>query len=319
MNKRILVLGGTQFVGRNLVEGLLANTKHDITLLNRGSKQPFGNKVETLIADRKDRAGCQKVLSGKEFDIIYDVSGYTADDSRFIVEAVNGFTGVYIYISTAAVYLSQSNLPIREDSEVGSHKIWGEYGRNKVEAENYLLKESDTQGFELVVIRPSYLYGKYNHIPRERFVFERLMNNLPIFLPGGGSAVTQFGHIFDLSKLLVSLAGKQNIRGVFNVSTKELTSLRGFVEAASRACKKKPIIIDVDLTDFVGISDRDVFPFDNVTYYTDISKAQDVLGYAPEISILDGLKMEFSRADFDSKPILLPKEQELKHFCGNKY
>ncbi|MCP9910357.1 NAD-dependent epimerase/dehydratase family protein, partial [Cyanobium sp. BA20m-p-22] len=79
----ILVMGGTRFVGKPLVERLLAQG-HSLTLFTRG-RNPLPAGVEHLAGDRSTPEGLQP-LAGRRFDVIVDSSGRTVEDSRAVVE-----------------------------------------------------------------------------------------------------------------------------------------------------------------------------------------------------------------------------------------
>ena len=80
---KILVMGGTRFVGRPLVE-LLREAGHELTLFTRG-RQPLPEGVEHLVGDRAEESGLA-LLEGRRFDVIVDSSGRSQEDSRRVVE-----------------------------------------------------------------------------------------------------------------------------------------------------------------------------------------------------------------------------------------
>src|SRR5690349_6193665 len=106
---RILVIGGTQFIGRHLVETLLA-AGHRVTLLHRKYRRLFAGRVQQLLADRGSEAALPKVLKGKRFDAVFDnaydwVNGTTAVQVGAMAEAC-AHPGLrrYIFTSSVAVY-----------------------------------------------------------------------------------------------------------------------------------------------------------------------------------------------------------------------
>ena len=103
-----LVLGGSVFVGRRLVEMLVAGG-HQVTVLNRGrtpSELPGG--VQHLVADRTDRQSMRAALDARTWDAIFDVSGFVmaagGSDVDDLLDLVDGSVGHYVYVSSIMAY-----------------------------------------------------------------------------------------------------------------------------------------------------------------------------------------------------------------------
>ena len=101
---KVLVLGGTGFIGRRLVNNLISSGK-DVTLATSGiSPNPFGDRVFMLVADRFSKESMNNAFSGDNyFDVVFDTVGYRSLDLRNSLEALNRKCGKYVYISSAAV------------------------------------------------------------------------------------------------------------------------------------------------------------------------------------------------------------------------
>ena len=111
---RILVLGGTQFLGRHTVDAALARD-HDVTMFNRGQTRPdLFPEVEKL---RGDRDGDLDSVRGRDFDAVVDTSGYVPRIVRETIEAL-GDVGHYTFVSSISVYADVSTPPT-ESSPVG--------------------------------------------------------------------------------------------------------------------------------------------------------------------------------------------------------
>src|SRR6266700_7445087 len=107
---RILVLGGTQFVGRQVVDAALERG-HDVTLFNRGQTRPeLFSGVEKL---RGDRDGDLAALEGRAFDAVVDTSGYVPRIVRMTLDAL-GDIGHYTFVSSLAVYADFATPPTEE-------------------------------------------------------------------------------------------------------------------------------------------------------------------------------------------------------------
>src|SRR4051812_22616540 len=107
----VLVMGGTRFVGYHLVWRLLAGG-HRVTLVNRGTLgDPFGARVERLVADRTT-ADLGALLGERRFDAAVDFAAYHPGDVRQVLAALGGGrVGHYVFISTGQVYLVREPRP----------------------------------------------------------------------------------------------------------------------------------------------------------------------------------------------------------------
>lgn len=104
MNKRILVLGGTRYVGKRLVQ-LLLDRGDSVTVGTRGRHAvPFTGDVTFLKLDRFDRDSMQSALARGEWDVVYDQQCYSPEDAAITVEILKERVGRYVLCSTAAVY-----------------------------------------------------------------------------------------------------------------------------------------------------------------------------------------------------------------------
>ncbi|CAM3492324.1 hypothetical protein GCM10009865_18670 [Aeromicrobium ponti] len=124
----ILVLGGTQFFGKKLVEKLLLEGKK-VTIATRGlTKDPFGDKVERLIIDRENIKSQRAAFSGRKWNVVYDQSCFSPQEAKATAEALDGKVAHYIFTSSMAVYdfgtlhkegiLSRNNFLLHIDQEM---------------------------------------------------------------------------------------------------------------------------------------------------------------------------------------------------------
>src|SRR5918992_4706996 len=104
---RVLVIGGTLFIGRALVEQLLERGD-EVVIMHRGKATPFGDRVGEIRADRNDVAAVRKALSNTKFDVVYDnvydwERGTTGEQVRAAAEAAAGLRR-YVFTSSIAAY-----------------------------------------------------------------------------------------------------------------------------------------------------------------------------------------------------------------------
>lgn len=280
---KILIIGGSYFIGWNLVLELSKNPTNTIYVLNRGTRaRNYPQGVILLKADRENYSELVQALGNLTFDIVYDISCYNSQSAQTMISALQGKVKRYIYLSTAAVYLKSDIFPIKETFPVGKHHIWGKYGGNKLNAE-YAIQDSK---FDFTIIRPSYVYGPYNYVPRETYLFEKLSSKKVISIPGDGKAVIQLGHVSDLVNALVQVpATEQTINQIYNISTSEYITLNGLVMLAAEVVQHEA---RYKYTKTTGD-----FPFDNESYFTDSSKAKKDFGYTETFMLKQGLTQAF--------------------------
>lgn len=110
----ILILGGTQFIGRHIVEVCLT-AGHKISILTRGKTvDELPAQVERLRGDRNKGSSGLEVLRGRCWDACVDVSGYTPQQVRASAELLRKSVKYYVFISAVSVYGDPDSRPVRE-------------------------------------------------------------------------------------------------------------------------------------------------------------------------------------------------------------
>src|SRR5579859_553763 len=137
---RVLVIGGTLFIGKALVKRLLA-AGHEVTILHRKAEHPFGRKVKSVIADRNDSASVRTALAGQRFQAVYDIAydwerGTTPAQVEATAKVVPGDLSRYIFMSSVAAY--GDGLNHSEDDPLASDRHPDPYVRNKAASERAL-------------------------------------------------------------------------------------------------------------------------------------------------------------------------------------
>jgi nucleoside-diphosphate-sugar epimerase len=202
MAMRVLIMGGTRFIGVYLTQLLVAQG-HEVVLFNRGNKP---SSVAVIQGDRTDAAQLAK-LSGEEFDAVFDNNGRELSDTQPLVEMFKGRVQHFVYVSSAGVYLKSDQMPHREGDATdpkSRHK-------GKAETEAYLAGS----GVPFTSIRPVYIYGPQNYNDLESWFFDRIVHDRPIPIPGNGMHTTQFGHVADLAAAMAAGWGMSGRSGRF--------------------------------------------------------------------------------------------------------
>lgn len=294
MNKHVLIIGGSNYIGWELLSKL---SEYELIVVNRGNKdRVYPENVKHIVSDRSSLAENYKSVI-ESSDAVIDMCAYSSEDIKSTIK-ITKHVEQYVLISSAAVYLESEIFPISENFEKGKHNTWGEYGYGKLKAENTLI-DNINNNCSYTIVRPSYVYGNSNPIHRERFLYERIRYEDEVLIPRGGDAIIQLGHVDDLTEFLKKLMfNKKSYNEIFNYSSEEYIKLTGLVTLASELLGKEANTKFVDTKKF-NISDREIFPFDNQTYFTDITRAKELIGMCPKINLREGLQKAF--LEYDSK------------------
>ena len=231
---KILIIGGTRFIGRHLVPELM-EAGHQLTLLNRGSSpiDESETRLTQLIGDRNDLSSLKAKLADEKFDAIIDMILYNGEQAKDAVQACLGNTKHYIMLSTRSVYASNVGSPILENDALETRPEVS-YGFLKAEAENVLIEAHKTKGFPATILRLPAIYGEYDYQIRERYFIRRLLEKRPhILLPDGGAGVNQREYAGNIAAQVAFLLTKpESIGEVYNAGHGKVQNYRALVEDA---------------------------------------------------------------------------------------
>jgi 2'-hydroxyisoflavone reductase len=215
---RILIIGGTRFLGRHLVETALAR-QHEVTLFNRGKSNPdLFPQLETILGDREKDVN---KLQGRIWDTVIDVSGYVPRIVSLSAEILKPSVSRYVFISTISVYADFKKIGIDETYPVGKledesvEEITGEtYGPLKALCEQAV---QEIYGERALIIRPGLIVGP--HDPTDRFTYwpVRVARGGDVLAPQKPGAATQIIDVRDLSDFTLKLV-EENASGIYTAT-----------------------------------------------------------------------------------------------------
>jgi nucleoside-diphosphate-sugar epimerase len=289
-HKRTLVLGGSVFVGRHLVEELLRQG-HEVTVLNRGlTPSELPAAVQRLTCDRKDHDAVRRALADARFDAVFDVSAYAPEDVSITVEVLRDRVEQYVFTSSVAVYAHSDYAPIDEEFDLDRRPQANPYTAGKVRCEDILMAAQRDHGFPVTVIRPTYLYGPHNSLHMREFsFFLRLQQGRKIIVPGNGSVLFQTGHVDDLARAFAAVLGKTDVIGqAYNVTAEKAITALGYVKTLGRIVGREPDILFVDLERMRAMK-VPIWPYDwRQSRVLSIEKAKRDLGWEPSFDFESG-------------------------------
>jgi 2'-hydroxyisoflavone reductase len=222
---RLLVLGGTKFLGRAAVEAALERG-HQVTLFNRGETNPeLFPEAEKL---RGDRNGDLSALAGREWDAVLDPTGYVPRVVRASAELLRGSVGHYVFVSSISVYdelgtpgFDESGRTVTlDDPGTEDYLTVGPvntYGGLKALCEEVVREVFPTTHAN---VRPGLIVGP--HDPSGRFTYWplRLAGGGEVLAPGDPARQVQFIDVRDLADWIVRVAEQQTV-GTFNATGPE--------------------------------------------------------------------------------------------------
>ncbi|MFW5914086.1 MAG: NAD-dependent epimerase/dehydratase family protein [Bacillota bacterium] len=278
--ERVLVMGGSYFIGRHVVNTL----KHDYALhvLNRGSRPLNDPEVRELRSDRNEPTAMKKVLDGKTFEHVIDLSCFTETQARILIKSLDmDSIKSFVFISTSAVYdIHKATPPFKEGDPVGGESPFKQYAKDKIEAENYLKSVMDPS--KLVIYRPPYIYGENNYVPRERLFFYLIEEELPIYVPRSNNRI-QFNYAGDLAKDIESAVKGEVPGGTYNVGDPDAVTFTEFIHRTAKQVGKEPWIQFVD-SSRLDIPLMHYFPFFD---YDNILSVDKLHAQVSHVTVMD--------------------------------
>jgi 2'-hydroxyisoflavone reductase len=212
---RLLILGGTAFLGRHLVDCALAHG-HGVTVFNRGRTNPgLWPEVEEVRGDRdKDLSA----LVGRSWDSVVDTSGYVPRVVRTSVELLVA-SSHYTFVSTISVYADfragpDETTPVAQLPEPESENVQEHYGALKAACENVVEEVFSARCF---IVRPGLIVGPWD--PTGRFTYwpSRIARGGDVLVPEPRDLRLQFIDVRDLADWIVRRAELRTV-GVFNAT-----------------------------------------------------------------------------------------------------
>jgi 2'-hydroxyisoflavone reductase len=235
---RILVLGGTSFLGRAIVSASLG-AGHETTLFNRGITNPeLFPDVEKL---RGNRDTDLSALADREWDAVIDVAAYHPDTVTRSVACLRDRVAQYIFVSTVSVYADHSTVDAqREDAPLLENTAASDpgeqYGARKAACERTAL---DAFGANATIVRAGLIVGPHDRTTRFVHWPRRFADGGQILAPGQPDDRVQFIDVRDLAEWILH-AAVTNVAGVFNVTGPSIP-----FAALLDACRVPTIATDV--------------------------------------------------------------------------
>lgn len=288
---KVLVIGGTLFIGRELVRELV-EAGHEVSVLHRKPEHGFGRKVGNLQADRNDPEAIGAALAGRRFEVIFDnvydwQRGTTAEQVEATVNAAGNHLRRYIFMSSVAAY--GDGLNHHEGNALAPDHHPDAYVRNKARTERMLFRMHQRHRTPIVTLRPPFIYGPGNPFYREAFFWDRLRDDRPIILPGDGRRLMQFCYVRDLVWACMKVMESPLAVGhAFNIANARPVTQAELVDALGKVAGRQPDTVRIPRDRILQAGGNPMTPPLYFGVYYDlpaitqvISKAQRMLRFTP--------------------------------------
>jgi len=242
--KKLLLLGGTNFIGRNLLNDLIALNKYDITIFNRGkTNSHLFPDIKKIIGDRE--TDDINLLKNEKFDYIIDMSCYYPNSFENLLELIDYKPKKYIFISTCSVYDTELNTNILHDEnskvltcsiEERTADIMLTYGNKKAECERILIGS----GLNYIIFRPGLVYGEFDHTDRFYYWLYQARNNENILMPNMGENVFSLTYVKDFSKGIIESIESNKNSDIYNFTTFPKFPIKKVIDLGAKLFNTKP-------------------------------------------------------------------------------
>lgn len=231
---------------------MLAQERHEVTVVNRGSQPLAGLRVREIHGDRHD--GNLWRQCAEQYDVLVDFCAYRPGDIRGVVENLAGSVKQYIFISTVDVYVhgqfdsgrcAAGQPGVREEDAPFETAVFpgeaGEYIAGKVALERELREVCDARGIMTTALRPALLYGPLNYAPRETVFIQRMARDgiLPVIT--GADGKFQFLYVKDGAEAILKCLLNEKAYGqAYNLCGEETADYL-ILASALKSAAKEPV------------------------------------------------------------------------------
>jgi 2'-hydroxyisoflavone reductase len=233
---RLLILGGTWFVGRAVAEAAVASG-WQVTCFNRGRTGRDVDGVESVRGDRQVAADLVRLAEREPWDAVVDTGAYEPAVTRPVAEALLGVVGRYVIVSTVSAYQDWPGRPVDEDSPLWPARIDARetdadiaglavpvaYGTLKAGCEQVVRK---VYGNRAVVLRPGVVLGPHEYVGRLEALLGRAARGGRMLVGGQPDRAIQPVDVRDLAAFVLRLVADDR-GGTFNVVAPEGDAMYG--------------------------------------------------------------------------------------------
>ena len=293
---KILMIGGTHFIGRAAVTDLSARG-HEVVVMNRGQRGEYPDAARSIRCDKDDRQSFGDVLKSDSWDAVIDTI-LSDEDLLFAFEHLSGRIQRFIHTGSIGVYITQAPVPASENSPLAAHDEVFNFN-HKLKQDMVLMRLHGEHGFPGTSLRMSYIYGPGMVLlegwgGRSAEYFRMLRDRQTILLANDGRALLHPGYVTDLARAFGDvLQSPQAIGQIYNIGGPYALMMRDYIGLIAKQLNVEPRIEYAtpeeiakrypDQVDHRGL----LFACEHMC--CDIGKARQELGWQPTMSLETGL------------------------------
>jgi len=237
-----LVVGGTRFIGRHVVDDLLDNG-YEVTIFNRGNHEnPFADveDVSHVEGDRRNDTDLKAAALSVKPDVVIDCVAYYPEDVRVATDVFADVDG-YVYISSGSAY-GVEEIPKREGEtelcactdEQATDDAHDSYGPRKAEGDREVVAAAE-DGVNAMSVRPCIVYGPHDYTERLDYWIDRVLNHDRVVVPGDGQNLWHRAYAEDVASALRIVAEEGEPGEAYNVGDRTLVTMEEMVDLIAEA------------------------------------------------------------------------------------
>ena len=315
---KILVLGGTQFVGPAIVNEAIGRG-HRLTLFNRGITNPelFDQLPHIDPGDREKGLEGYQSLKKKKWDVVIDV---WPERSQLVEEAsqyLRSLASHYIFVSSIAVYRDFNEVGLHEGSSVVSlpkNKEEWYYPEEKVAAEKIIQERFPDNH---TIVRPGPIKGWRDPANDLAYWLIKLKRGEEVIGPGSGSDPIQFIDVKDLGRFIIH-AAEEKVRGTYNITGPQENPLlwRDFLQKCKEITGNKGKVTWLS-EDF--LRQQKVRSFEDLPLWAPLSEDRGFMQISNEKGVAKGLTFRSLEETFQDVTTWFEQNQNEDYRFGGKY
>ena len=293
---KVLMIGGTKFIGRAAVSDLAARG-YEVVVMNRGTWPEHPDAARSIICDKNDREIFARVLKAQVWDAVIDTI-LDDEDLQFVIEQLSGEIKQLIHTGSIGVYGACTPIPACEsDSLVEHDKVYN--FNHKLRQDQVLMRAHRQHGFPGTSLRMSYIYGPGAVLlegwgGRAPEFFQLLRDGQVVLLPSDGRALLHPGYVTDLASAFGNaLESPETIGQIYNIAGPRAVMMGDYIAQIAAELGVEPKIEYVEaekvLQQFPALVNRRGLYFACEHMCCDASKAGHQMGWQPTTPLGTGL------------------------------
>ncbi len=238
----VLIIGGTRFIGRHLVEEFV-DSGYDVTIFNRGNHEnPFADTeaVAQYTGDRTSGASLSQANDAVDPDVVVDCVAYFPGEVEMATRVFSDVEA-YVFISSGDAY-EPDTIPKREDetpleSCTNPRAVEDSpetYGARKAEGDRRVFEAAEN-GVQAMSVRPTIVYGPHDYTGRYNYWVERIRNHDRVLVPGDGTNIHHLVSVYNTVRAIRTVAENGEPGEAYNVGDRTVLTLGELLEATTAA------------------------------------------------------------------------------------